>query len=107
MQLTTHRQSYKDHSKPEVDEDIMEPEYMDSSGDSSDDSSYNRVDRPVTQSAMRRKHHRAWCLSEVKNLVEGVSKYGVGKWSVIKRLSYSSFPHRTPVDLKVLLRLNY
>ncbi|CDY48303.1 BnaC05g13570D [Brassica napus] len=98
--LTTHRQSYKDHSKPEVDEDIMEPEYMDSSGDSSDDSSYNRVDRPVTQSAMRRKHHRAWCLSEVKNLVEGVSKYGVGKWSVIKRLSYSSFPHRTPVDLK-------
>ncbi|CAN6879608.1 unnamed protein product [Brassica oleracea] len=98
--LTTHRQSYKDHSKPEVDEDIMEPEYMDSSGDSSDDSSYNRVDRPVTQSAMRRKHHRAWSLSEVKNLVEGVSKYGVGKWSVIKRLSYSSFPHRTPVDLK-------
>ncbi|KAF2546807.1 hypothetical protein F2Q70_00020098 [Brassica cretica] len=68
--LTTHRQSYKDHSKPEVDEDIMEPEYMDSSGDSSDDSSYNRVDRPVTQSAMRRKHHRAWSLSEVKNLVE-------------------------------------
>ncbi|KAF2555155.1 hypothetical protein F2Q68_00013578 [Brassica cretica] len=98
--LTTHRQSYKDHSKPEVDEDIMEPEYMDSSGDSSDDSSYNRVDRPVTQSAMRRKHHRAWSLSEVKNLVEGVSKYGVGKWSVIKRLAYSSFPHRTPVDLK-------
>lgn len=101
--ITTNDQSYKDHSKPklrEVDEDIMEPEYMDSSGDSSDDSTYNRVDRPITQSAMRRKHHRAWSLSEVKNLVEGVSKYGVGKWSVIKKLSYSSFPHRTPVDLK-------
>ncbi|CAN7021213.1 unnamed protein product [Brassica rapa subsp. trilocularis] len=101
--ITTNDQSYKDHSKPklrEVDEDIMEPEYMDSSGDSSDDSTYNRVDRPITQSAMRRKHHRAWSLSEVKNLVEGVSKYGVGKWSVIKKLSYSSFPHRSPVDLK-------
>ncbi|KAF8047484.1 hypothetical protein N665_3001s0002 [Sinapis alba] len=97
---TTYRQSYKDHAKPEVDQDIMEPEHMDSSGDSSDDSTYNRVVRPIMQSAIRRKHHRAWSLSEVKKLVEGVSRYGVGKWSVIKRLSFSSYSHRTPVDLK-------
>ncbi|CAH8381389.1 unnamed protein product [Eruca vesicaria subsp. sativa] len=98
--LTTHRQSYKDHSKPEVDQDFMEPEHMDSSGDSSDDSNYNHADLPITASAMRRKHHRAWTLSEVKKLVEGVSKYGVGKWCVIKRLSFPSYSHRTPVDLK-------
>ncbi|KAL0694718.1 hypothetical protein Bca4012_061898 [Brassica carinata] len=98
--VTTHRQSYKDHAKPEVDQDFMEPEHMDSSGDSSDGSTYNHADRPTMQSAMRRKHHRAWSLSEVKKLVEGVSKYGVGKWSVIKKLSFPSYSHRTPVDLK-------
>lgn len=101
MQVTSHRQSYEDHSKPEVDQDTMEPEYMDSSGDSSDDSTYSHADRPIMQSAMRRKHHRAWSLSEVKKLVEGVSQYGVGKWSVIKKLTFSSHSYRTPVDLKV------
>ncbi|KAJ0257235.1 TRF-like 3 [Hirschfeldia incana] len=100
--VTTHRQIYKDHSESEeVDEDFMEPENIDSSGESSDDSSYNHADRPtITQSAMRRKHHRAWSLSEVEKLVEGVSKYGVGKWSVIKKLSFSSYSYRTSVDLK-------
>ncbi|KAJ4916036.1 TRF-like 3 [Raphanus sativus] len=98
--VTSHRQSYEDHSKPEVDQDTMEPEYMDSSGDSSDDSTYSHADRPIMQSAMRRKHHRAWSLSEVKKLVEGVSQYGVGKWSVIKKLTFSSHSYRTPVDLK-------
>lgn len=77
----------------------MEPENLDSSGDSSDDN--NRVGLPITQSAIRRKHHRAWTVSEVVKLVEGVSKYGVGKWSEIKRLSFSSHSYRTSVDLKV------
>ncbi|KAG7597368.1 SANT/Myb domain [Arabidopsis suecica] len=94
------KESDKDHLKPiftEVDQDMMEPELLDSSGDCSDD---NCVDVPITQSAIRRKLHRAWTVSEVEKLVEGVSKYGVGKWSDIKRLSFSPYTHRTSVDLK-------
>ncbi|XP_023645840.1 uncharacterized protein LOC17897993 isoform X2 [Capsella rubella] len=95
------KESRKDHLKlifNEVDQDITEPENLDSPGDSSDDN--NSVDLPVTQIAIRRKHHRAWTLSEVVKLVEGVSKHGVGKWSEIKRLSFSSSAYRTSVDLK-------
>ncbi|KAL1224108.1 Telomere repeat-binding protein 4 [Cardamine amara subsp. amara] len=97
------KENDKEHLKPifaEVDQDIMimEPERLDSSGDSSDDN--NNSDLPIRQNAIRRKHHRAWTLSEVVKLVEGVSKYGVGKWSEIKKLSFSSHAYRTPVDLK-------
>ncbi|CAH8359457.1 unnamed protein product [Eruca vesicaria subsp. sativa] len=81
-----------------VDED-METDHVDSSGNSSDD--YNNTGAPMMQGVgLRRKHHRAWTLSEVTKLVEGVSKYGAGKWSEIKKLSFSSYPHRTSVDLK-------
>ncbi|XP_058084239.1 uncharacterized protein LOC131231899 isoform X2 [Magnolia sinica] len=52
------------------------------------------------KSGMRRKHHRLWNLSEVMKLVEGVSRYGVGRWTDIKRLLFSSSAHRTSVDLK-------
>ncbi|XP_052173974.1 uncharacterized protein LOC127789196 [Diospyros lotus] len=48
----------------------------------------------------QRKHHRPWKLSEVTRLIEGVSQCGVGKWTAIKRLLFSSSAHRTPVDLK-------
>ncbi|KAM7464176.1 hypothetical protein LguiA_032297 [Lonicera macranthoides] len=47
-----------------------------------------------------RKHHKLWTLSEVRNLIDGVSQFGVGKWTQIKKLLFSSSPHRTPVDLK-------
>ncbi|KAL2516389.1 TRF-like 6 [Forsythia ovata] len=49
---------------------------------------------------MRRKHHRPWTLSEVVKLVEGVAKYGAGRWSEIKRLAFASYSYRTSVDLK-------
>ena len=49
-----------------------------------------------------RKHHKLWTLSEVRNLIDGVSQHGVGKWTQIKKLLFSSSPHRTPVDLKVM-----
>lgn len=49
----------------------------------------------------RRKHHISWTLSEVMKLVEGVSEYGVGRWTEIKRLQFASSSHRTSVDLKV------
>ncbi|KAK7255690.1 hypothetical protein RIF29_29108 [Crotalaria pallida] len=55
---------------------------------------------PTAKGGMRRKHHRAWTLVEVMKLVEGVSRCGAGRWSEIKRLSFSSYSYRTSVDLK-------
>lgn len=70
-----------------------------------DPSVYTPDDNPATVRAVkggvRRKHHRAWTLSEVMKLVEGVSKYGAGRWSEIKRLAFASYSYRTSVDLKV------
>ncbi|TYI59779.1 hypothetical protein E1A91_D10G060900v1 [Gossypium mustelinum] len=71
--------------------------YVDPSGDTSDD---NVVTVPTEKGGIRRKHHRAWTLSEVMKLVEGVSKYGAGRWSEIKRLAFASYSYRTSVDLK-------
>lgn len=51
----------------------------------------------------QRKHHKLWTISEVRKLIDGVSEYGVGRWTQIKRLLFSSSVHRTPVDLKVRL----
>ncbi|KAL9460802.1 hypothetical protein AB3S75_003911 [Citrus x aurantiifolia] len=69
-----------------------------------DPSVYTPDDNPATVRAVkggvRRKHHRAWTLSEVMKLVEGVSKYGAGRWSEIKRLAFASYSYRTSVDLK-------
>ncbi|KAL3536261.1 hypothetical protein ACH5RR_004722 [Cinchona calisaya] len=48
----------------------------------------------------RRKHHILWTVSEVKKLIDGVSQYGVGRWSCIKKDLFPSSAHRTPVDLK-------
>ncbi|XP_027363793.1 uncharacterized protein LOC113871152 isoform X2 [Abrus precatorius] len=48
----------------------------------------------------RRKHQRMWTLSEVMKLVEGVSEYGVGRWTDIKRFLFSSSSYRTPIDLR-------
>ncbi|KAK8965802.1 hypothetical protein KSP40_PGU002094 [Platanthera guangdongensis] len=57
-------------------------------------------DESTTSNCSRRKHHRQWMLSEVVKLVDGVSHYGVGRWTEIKRLLFSSSAHRTAVDLK-------
>ncbi|KAL0426416.1 UNVERIFIED_CONTAM: hypothetical protein Slati_2816400 [Sesamum latifolium] len=48
----------------------------------------------------RRKHHRLWTITEVRKLIDGVSQYGVGRWSRIKKLFFSTSAHRTSVDLK-------
>ncbi|GAU28807.1 hypothetical protein TSUD_357930 [Trifolium subterraneum] len=60
----------------------------------------NIVTVPTAKGGMRRKHHRAWTLVEVMKLIDGVSRCGPGRWSEIKRLSFSSHSHRTSVDLK-------
>ncbi|KAJ0503275.1 putative transcription factor MYB-HB-like family [Helianthus annuus] len=51
-------------------------------------------------SGSQRKLHRLWTVSEVKKLIDGVAHFGVGKWTHIKKLLFSSSIHRTPVDLK-------
>jgi hypothetical protein len=60
-------------------------------------------DNPKTKRGGKRKHHRAWTLCEVVKLVDGVARYGAGKWSEIRRLAFSSYSYRTSVDLKVQL----
>ncbi|XP_071690605.1 uncharacterized protein [Rutidosis leptorrhynchoides] len=51
-------------------------------------------------SGNQRKLHKLWTVSEVKKLLDGVAHFGVGKWTRIKKLLFSSSVHRTPVDLK-------
>lgn len=48
----------------------------------------------------RRKHQRMWTLAEVMKLIDGISQYGVGKWTDIKKLMFSSSVYRTPIDLR-------
>ncbi|OEL32341.1 hypothetical protein BAE44_0006643 [Dichanthelium oligosanthes] len=61
---------------------------------------YNVASKPKIKRGLTRKHHRAWTLSEVMKLVDGVAQYGAGKWSEIRKLSFSSYSYRTSVDLK-------
>ncbi|XP_019250673.1 PREDICTED: uncharacterized protein LOC109229619 isoform X1 [Nicotiana attenuata] len=56
--------------------------------------------KKLDQDGARRKHHRLWTVSEVRKLIDGVAQYGVGRWSHIKKLYFSSSAHRTAVDLK-------
>ncbi|KAK6118064.1 hypothetical protein DH2020_048196 [Rehmannia glutinosa] len=74
-----------------------EAKYLESYKTSSDD---EVATVPTANGGMRRKHHRPWSLSEVVKLVEGVAKYGAGRWSEIKRLAFASYSYRTSVDLK-------
>ncbi|KAF5784059.1 putative transcription factor MYB-related family [Helianthus annuus] len=67
------------------------------SSGSEDDS--EEIMRNMT-SGSQRKLHRLWTVSEVKKLIDGVAHFGVGKWTHIKKLLFSSSIHRTPVDLK-------
>ncbi|KAK9920932.1 hypothetical protein M0R45_029469 [Rubus argutus] len=48
----------------------------------------------------RRKHQRMWDVSEVMALVDGISEHGVGQWTRIKRLRFTSSAYRTPIDLR-------
>ncbi|XP_057853004.2 uncharacterized protein LOC131063223 isoform X2 [Cryptomeria japonica] len=69
--------------------------------DSVDDVSDNYVSTIRTaKGGIRRKHHRSWTLQEVMKLVDGVSRFGVGRWSDIRKLVFSSSGYRTSVDLK-------
>ncbi|KAI4365605.1 hypothetical protein MLD38_021573 [Melastoma candidum] len=52
------------------------------------------------KSGDRRKQQRMWTLPEVVKLVDGISEFGVGRWTQIKRLSFAASPYRTPIDLR-------
>jgi hypothetical protein len=66
---------------------------------------YSAVAKPKIKRGLTRKHHRAWTLCEVVKLVDGVARFGAGKWSEIRKLSFASYSYRTSVDLKVCLLL--
>lgn len=79
----------------------LDPEHkkLDGIGDTACD---NVPKHPAAKANVRRKHHRAWTLCEIRKLVDGVAKYGAGRWSEIRRLSFASYSYRTSVDLKVM-----
>ncbi|KAM2242563.1 hypothetical protein ACFX1S_009503 [Malus domestica] len=81
--------------------------------ESESDESYESDEQPITSESEddsvsrkrstkqdRRKHQRMWTPSEVTTLVDGISQYGVGRWTDIKRLLFASSPYRTPLDLR-------
>lgn len=67
----------------------------------SSEGSFVSVARTHKSNNSKRQRHKQWSLNEVLQLVDGVSEYGVGKWTDIKRMCFSSSPHRSAVDLKV------
>ncbi|PIA37291.1 hypothetical protein AQUCO_03000113v1 [Aquilegia coerulea] len=83
------------HSEDNQDESESFP--VESQDESSDDS-FSRSRSDIGEH--RRKLHKMWTLSEVMLLVDGVSQYGVGRWTEIKRMLFSASAHRTSVDLK-------
>ncbi|KAJ4906978.1 TRF-like 8 [Raphanus sativus] len=48
----------------------------------------------------RRKHQRMWTIDEVVKLLDGISHFGLGKWTDIKNSFFHSASHRTPVDIR-------
>ncbi|EEF32959.1 conserved hypothetical protein [Ricinus communis] len=68
--------------------------------DSEKDISQSDCATRIKKARKQRRRHRRWTPSEVMKLVDGVSKYGVGKWTHIKKLLFSSSSYRTSVNLK-------
>lgn len=48
----------------------------------------------------RRKNQRMWTVSEVTKLIDGISQYGVGRWTDIQKFLFSSEGYRTPTDVR-------
>jgi len=54
----------------------------------------------VSCSFTKEKFFWRWMLPEVVKLVDGVTQYGVGRWSEIKKELFATSADRTSVDLK-------
>ncbi|GAU40807.1 hypothetical protein TSUD_397910 [Trifolium subterraneum] len=48
----------------------------------------------------RRKNQRMWTTAEVTKLMDGISEYGVGRWTDIQRFLFSAAGYRTPTDIR-------
>ncbi|WOG96498.1 hypothetical protein DCAR_0415834 [Daucus carota subsp. sativus] len=73
--------------------------------DSATETSLDKLEHDFSTPVISKKvkcsrKHKVWTIAEVRDLIDGVSQYGVGKWTEIKKLLFSSSAHRTPVDLK-------
>ncbi|XP_012064768.1 uncharacterized protein LOC105628060 isoform X2 [Jatropha curcas] len=71
-----------------------------SSADSQDNISKSECVKRRRGLRKKRQRHQRWTTCEVMKLIEGVSKFGVGKWTHIKKSLFSSSSHRTSVNLK-------
>ncbi|VVA30541.1 PREDICTED: telomere repeat-binding [Prunus dulcis] len=63
----------------------------------SEDESVSRIN--TRKGSKQTKLYTSWTSSQVMKFIEGVSQCGVGKWSEMRRLLFSSCLHRTAVDL--------
>ncbi|KAF8007716.1 hypothetical protein BT93_K1650 [Corymbia citriodora subsp. variegata] len=77
-----------------------EPPVEDDLGEYSSEFEDDFVGRRPKKGIDRRKHQRMWTLAEVTKLVDGISEYGAGKWTDIKRLFFATSAYRTPIDLR-------
>ncbi|KAI4318874.1 hypothetical protein MLD38_032532 [Melastoma candidum] len=106
--LNTSSLSFQRRERSQKPEICMEDEVEEYSSDGSED---EVVKKKFKKGGDRRKHQRMWTLSEATKLVDGISQFGVGRWTQIKRLSFSASAHRTPIDLRDkwrnLLRASY
>lgn len=89
-----------DGVSPGSDEDFDMELYSVESQETSSEGSFVSVARAHKNNSNKRQRHLPWSLKEVLQLVDGVSEHGVGKWTEIKRVCFSSSPNRSAVDLK-------
>ncbi|KAL5546149.1 hypothetical protein UlMin_005836 [Ulmus minor] len=82
--------------RPKKQVQLPKPEEELFSSESEDD----LVIRKRSEKNDRRKHQRMWTMAEVTKLVDGISEYGVGRWTDIKRVLFTTSDYRTPIDLR-------
>eukprot|EP00793_Prasinoderma_coloniale_P003598 PRCOL_00002972-RA len=54
----------------------------------------------TTSTGGKRRSHQRWSMEETTALVDGVERFGLGKWAEIKKHTFDETSGRTPVDLK-------
>ncbi|KAI4374273.1 hypothetical protein MLD38_012285 [Melastoma candidum] len=96
--IGTSSQASSQKGQAEKHENCSEDELGESSFEDESEDEITR-NRPK-KGGDRRKHQRMWTLPEVVKLVDGISEFGVGRWTQIKRLSFAASPYRTPIDLR-------
>ncbi|KAF2240399.1 hypothetical protein BU26DRAFT_498002 [Trematosphaeria pertusa] len=72
------------------------------SGSDKENRNQNEAERATTEpsKAKELKRRNKWSEQETKDLLVGVSRFGIGNWKKILQCSDFNFNHRTAVDLK-------